>query len=149
MKPSALVTVAAFSFPHEAQLARANLESAGIPAFVADEHTINMQWMYSNALGGVKVQVPRAYAEEAQALLKADFSANVVETPPAPEPPRCPACSSTHCEVGSRGKVPAFLALFLLGLPWWFTPVGIQCHDCGLFTKVRGLDPTRTPRTPS
>tara|TARA_R100001143_G_scaffold755_1_gene2242 strand:- start:4968 stop:5165 length:198 start_codon:yes stop_codon:yes gene_type:complete len=48
-----LKTVATFSFPHEAHIARAKLESEGIPALVADEHTINMQWLYSNALGGV------------------------------------------------------------------------------------------------
>lgn len=36
------VVVASFSFPHDAQIARASLESAGIPATVADEHTINM-----------------------------------------------------------------------------------------------------------
>ena len=43
-----MVTIATFSFPYEAQIARAKLDSEGIPATVADEHTINMQWLYSN-----------------------------------------------------------------------------------------------------
>ena len=46
-----LKTIATYSFPYEAQIARARLDSEGIPAFVADEQTINMQWLYSNALG--------------------------------------------------------------------------------------------------
>ncbi|GAM75767.1 hypothetical protein JCM19241_3679 [Vibrio ishigakensis] len=38
-----LVVVARFSFPYEAHIAKGLLESEEIPAFVADEHTINMQ----------------------------------------------------------------------------------------------------------
>ena len=42
---SALIVVARFSLPYEAQI-RASLDAAGIPAFIADEHTINMNWLY-------------------------------------------------------------------------------------------------------
>ena len=33
------------------------LESAGVNAFVQDENMIQMDWLYSNAIGGVRVQV--------------------------------------------------------------------------------------------
>lgn len=69
-----LTTIYRFSHPLEAQIARARLEAAGIPAFVADEHTINMQWLYSNALGGVRLQVPMVCREDAVALLATDES---------------------------------------------------------------------------
>ncbi len=69
-----LTTVASFSFPHEAHIARAKLESESIPATLADEHTIAMQWLYSNALGGVKVQVPTPFAERAIEILAQDNS---------------------------------------------------------------------------
>ena len=69
-----LTTIGRFSHPLEAQIARARLEAAGIPAFVADEHTINMQWLYSNALGGVRLQVPMVCREDAVALLATDES---------------------------------------------------------------------------
>lgn len=65
-----LVTISRYSFPHEAHVARALLESEGIPVFLADEHTITMQWLYSNALGGVRLQVPEAFVERAVALLQ-------------------------------------------------------------------------------
>ncbi len=70
----ALVTIASFSFPHEAHIARAKLDSEGIPAVLADEFTISMQWLYSNALGGVKVQVPPSCAERALEILAQDDS---------------------------------------------------------------------------
>jgi hypothetical protein len=69
-----LTTIARFSFPFEAQIAKSKLEAMGIPAFVADEHTINMDWLYSNAMGGVRLQVLQEQADEAIALLKEDNS---------------------------------------------------------------------------
>lgn len=65
-----LVTICRYSFSFEAHVARALLESEGIPVFVADEHTINMQWLYSDALGGVRLQVPEAFVERALELLQ-------------------------------------------------------------------------------
>ena len=37
-----LVTIATFSFPHEAHLAKAQLDAFDIHSFIADGHTINM-----------------------------------------------------------------------------------------------------------
>ena len=52
-----MTTVATFSKPEEAHLFRMRLEAAGIPAFVQDEHIVQMDWLYSNAIGGVRVQI--------------------------------------------------------------------------------------------
>ncbi len=41
-----LVTIATFSHPTEAHIPRARLESEGIWAFLADEHTIGANWLY-------------------------------------------------------------------------------------------------------
>lgn len=75
-----LVTVASYWLPYEAHLARSKLEAQGIPAALADEHTIEAQWLFANALGGVKVMVHPLYADAARAILAADFSA-LVDTP--------------------------------------------------------------------
>ncbi|MFT5450914.1 MAG: hypothetical protein ACI9N9_000394 [Enterobacterales bacterium] len=68
------IQIASYSFPHEANIAKASLEAAGIPASIADEYTINMDWLYSNALGGVRLFVPQEYEKEALALIEQDFS---------------------------------------------------------------------------
>ena len=75
-----LVTVASYWLPYEAHLARSKLEAQGIPAALADEHTIEAQWLFANALGGVKVMVHPLYADAARAILATDFSA-LVDTP--------------------------------------------------------------------
>jgi uncharacterized protein (DUF1810 family) len=60
---------AAFTNVHQAHLAQSVLEGAGIEAQLADEHTVSMDWMLSNAIGGVKVMVREDRVDEAKALL--------------------------------------------------------------------------------
>lgn len=65
-----LVTIATFGEAPQAHLARNALEAAGIQAAIADESLIGMDWLMSNAIGGVKVQVREEDAERAVAVLE-------------------------------------------------------------------------------
>ena len=130
-----LTTIASFSFPHEAQIAKTSLDAAGIPAFIADEHTINMQWLYSNALGGVKLQVPLQVAEKAMELLAQDLSALVDEECGKIEI-TCEKCGSSNTEPYTKGKKPAFIIWLLLGFPLFFYQHGVKCKAWGGFTKT-------------
>lgn len=67
--PEQLVTVAKTSLPGEAHAIRMRLESEGIPVFLFDEYTVTMDWLLSNAIGGVKVQVPDHCLERAREIL--------------------------------------------------------------------------------
>jgi hypothetical protein len=68
--PLNLVTVATFSYPAEAYLASAKLESEGIQSTVADDYIVTIYWMLSNAIGGVKLQVREEDAETAAEVLR-------------------------------------------------------------------------------
>jgi hypothetical protein len=68
-RPENLVTVAKCSLPGEAHAIRVRLESEGIPVFLFDEFTIAMDWLLSNAIGGVKVQVSDYDLERAREIL--------------------------------------------------------------------------------
>lgn len=130
-----LVTIASFSFPHEAHLAKAQLEAAGIPGFIADEHTINMQWLYSDAMGGVRLQVPEEFAAEAKELLSKPVE--ILEDPDThlllqtEEPsPRCPACGTAMA--GRRtDRRAAMISWLLLGLPLFLGRDIRRCPSCG------------------
>ena len=76
-----LEIVASYTFPYEADLARSLLEANEIPAWVIDALQVQQRWYISRALGGVRVAVPRARAEEARALLAQDHSAAVEDEP--------------------------------------------------------------------
>ncbi len=57
-----LQTIWSFPYQHQMLIIRGRLEAEGIETFVQDELTIQVDPMYSNALGGIKLMV---HAEEA------------------------------------------------------------------------------------
>jgi hypothetical protein len=61
-----LVTIATFSFPQEAYIFKAKLESQGIQSYIEDEYIVTMMWLYSAAVGGVKLKVSES--DEARAI---------------------------------------------------------------------------------
>jgi hypothetical protein len=69
-----VVTLRQFLTVQEALLAKSILDSAGIESFLADENVISMNWLWSNALGGVKLQVRTTDAEIASDLLNQKLS---------------------------------------------------------------------------
>lgn len=138
-----LVVVGRYSFPIEAQIAKSALNAAGITAYLADENTINMYWLYSDALGGVRLMVNEENASEAEEILQQDFSLSLQEQyeneacqkNDEAEEWVCPECGSKNVYAFTKGKKPAFLIFILLGFPLFFYQHGIKCADCEKFTK--------------
>jgi len=64
------VTVAQYPFRTAAEAARLSLDAEGIPAFLSDVETLDMDWLLGNALGWFKLQVPAADAERAAEILR-------------------------------------------------------------------------------
>ncbi|MCL2760259.1 MAG: DUF2007 domain-containing protein [Desulfuromonadales bacterium] len=124
------VTIATYSAPYEANLAKASLESAGIPVFIADEYTIGINWLYSNALGGVKVQVPESMAKQAYELL----SYNIPTVEKEYNGLSCPKCGSKKC-IDFMDKRGTFITWLLLGIPLLFPIEKSKCEDCGYCWK--------------
>ena len=69
-----LKTVAIYRDLPFAELAKSNLESEEIYCFLANKNHIDMNWLYSFALGGVKVQVRKEDFKLAQRILDEDHS---------------------------------------------------------------------------
>jgi len=128
------VTVAAFSTPWEALLGKARLESAGIEASVADEHTVRIVWAVSQAVGGVKLQVRRKDLEAAAAELAREESLPeiyLVEEGEEVTVRRCPGCRSAELRY-RRWSLKAFVAAWLLlGFPVPVLHRRWSCRGCG------------------
>ena len=110
MSMHSLVTVKTFTYAHEAAVAKGLLTSEGIFCFLKDELTIQAQPFYSNALGGVKLQVGEADAAVAIDILNqqggADNTARqtiAIKTSTG-EIAECPVCGSDEL---SRIKKPS------------------------------------------
>ena len=63
------VVAGTFTYPAEAKLARAILQSGLIPCYLENEHTLGMNWSLTNAIGGLRLMVPAPYLDQAGELL--------------------------------------------------------------------------------
>jgi tetratricopeptide (TPR) repeat protein len=128
-----LVTVAAFSQATEAHIQKSKLDAEGIWSFVADEHLITWNWLYSNAIGGVKLQVREADVERALEALGIELPGTVVgwETLDVEDDEsRCPNCNSFNIHYERYAQRPLFASWLLLGFPLPFLKRKWKCYDC-------------------
>lgn len=119
-------TIATFSKPEEAHLFRTRLEAAGISAFVQDEHVVQLNWLLSNAIGGVRVQIAEDDLESASEFLAADSP----QPCPDAEDVVCPKCGSSLIAPDEKPRRIAYLSLWLLGFPLLFTRRRWRCSAC-------------------
>ncbi len=68
--PIKLVTVATFGDPFSGNLAKGNLESAGIECFIASEHRLGRSFGAGGMLGPIELQVKESDIERADKLLQ-------------------------------------------------------------------------------
>lgn len=109
--------IAAFPTLELAHLARSRLESAGLEVEVRDESTISLYWLYSAALGGVRLAVREEEVHAAQEILR---------EPPSDEGILvCPHCGSRDVSVRLLSPAGAFLTLISLPIP-----LPLQTADC-------------------
>lgn len=128
------VCVATFRHSAEAHVWLAKLAAHEIPAVVLDQYLVGADWLYSQALGGVKVCVPREHCESAAALLTADESEALRSTPEASLPPTpdelCPSCGAAVAGPASlsvRSRAPSLL----VNIPFVFWRRSERCSACG------------------
>ena len=128
MSQETLVTIHAFTSPHEAHLAKAQLESCGMEAFVFDDALVGIQPWYSHAVGGVKLRVFSSDCAEALAVLG-------YEDPLAEKVDRCPQCGSYDVDYGVKPRwgarfVSGLVIFLFLGLPLLFRGKLWRCNVC-------------------
>jgi hypothetical protein len=69
-----LIAVRRFRDLPEALVAKGMLDSAGVKCFLSDENTVRMDWLWSNALGGVRLWVREDDLPDATSLLSSEYS---------------------------------------------------------------------------
>jgi hypothetical protein len=131
------VTIARRTTAPEAHIVRARLESEGIPALVADEHLVTANWFLSNAIGGVRIQVPQSYIEHANEILKELEAGEYTLSDDDETSLRCPHCDSDKVVPHIRSSKISLLALFFFLLPLPFNSKTYKCQACGHVWKVR------------
>jgi hypothetical protein len=138
-----LAVVGSFFYLHEADLAKALLESYGIEAWILDEHQIRQRWHLAGPLGGVKLAVDPQQATRAREILAQDHSDALREIPeqnlPAHPAECCPGCGAAAATETIRQRAPNLLqwlqSILFLGfgflVPRRRVVVERACGSCG------------------
>ena len=111
------VTIRAFRDLPEAIVARNMLEQAEIPCSLADEHAVGINWIWSNAIGGVKLQVPATYVEAAEAVLAQPVPAEFATDGSEYVQPVCPKCGSLDVMADDLDRKIKLTSTVAYGLP--------------------------------
>lgn len=127
-----LVTIAQYRDLPQAGLDKSILESQGITCFLDNEFMIGVNWLYSTALGGVKLKVLEGDAARAKAIIQQDFGAvpaTISTETELPPQDTCPRCGAT--EIATRNYTRKFAAVsLLLSLPLFFFLRRYRCKSC-------------------
>jgi len=121
------VVIRRFENPPQAYLVHGRLVAEGIEGYVEDEHYVGVDWLMSNAVGGVKLVVARDDAEPAAEVLTAFDQGGVAYEPAEEQPPLgvprrlCIHCGSDALTHYSKQR---HLAAILL-MPWPLRIVGL------------------------
>jgi hypothetical protein len=126
-----LITLRQFRDLPEALLAKGALESAGIQSYLADDITIRMDWLWSNALGGIKLCVNSEDADAAVQLLDQGIPEGFEVTGAGDyKQPRCPKCQSMDISFEDLNKPVAYTGIFL-GVSIPLSRRRWTCNSCG------------------
>lgn len=116
--------IARFRSLPDAEAARSALEAAGFDVLLADDNLVRINWLYSQAIGGIRLFVRDDEADEAKAFLTESLFASdasfdvdgrgeavVPIEPPRGAAPRCPECGSPLVRRLPRMAIVALAAL--------------------------------------
>jgi hypothetical protein len=129
------VTVATYWTPTDAQIARLRLEGDGIDVVILDENLIATDWLYANAVGGIKLKVPVPDADRARELLVRPGAAAVARNdgqPVSDGQSLCPRCGSPDIYPTHLSRRLSMVALFVCSLliPFALGPRRTRCAAC-------------------
>jgi len=123
----------------EANLHLLQLQEEGINCWLKDEHTVTIDPLLSNAIGGIKLMVHETQKERAQDLLRTIINK-------AKENRACPYCSSLNVEYIVSNRKPAnwfsaLLTYLIGGYPLAAEQI-YHCFNCGKeFEEVKSASP--------
>ena len=139
-----LVTVGRYDNSILAHITKAHLEGEGLVCFVFDEHMVDMNPLYSNAIGGVKIKVREKDAEKARILIQA--LDDKPYTDEYNEVIACPNCGSTEYYKGYNSmrnakSILAFLVSLLIVVFPIYRKQVLRCKNCNTEFEPNREDP--------
>lgn len=125
-----MVTIRRFRDLPEALLAKGGLDSAGIASVLVNDNIVRLDWFWSNAMGGVQLQVEPEDVDAANKILNQPIPESFDAAGTGDyQQPRCPSCGSLDVSFQELNKPVAFASAYV-GLPLPIHRQAWRCHAC-------------------
>ncbi|WP_292008341.1 DUF2007 domain-containing protein [Chryseobacterium sp.] len=134
---SDLIRIKYYENAIEANRDKQILEESGIQSFIANEQLIQSDWLLSQAVGGIQLQVFEEEVEKAKQILEdykenEEYSLEVEHTIPNPEFDfTCPRCGSNHIYQDEKPGGVFGVSWLFLGFPVKIPGNLYHCYYCG------------------
>ncbi len=145
-------TIITFTLPYEAHLAKGYLDSEGIESMIFDEVTVQMNFLYSNAIGGVKVLVRESDWDRGIEILKKGgyINSGISNHKPGfelidkdPDKSKCPFCQSDNIGKKKNMNIWTVWIYLLLGVFFPLFKSTYICYDCEKEWRFRKTKKTK------
>jgi len=134
-------TIITFTQPHDAHFAKGLLESEGIETLIRDELTAQVNNFYSNAIGGVKLDVKECDTTNATNILKEGgyitegtgarpLKVEIVDLNSNTDKTICPFCESDNIYRKKEVNPLMVLVYFIFGAFFPIFKRNYICYDC-------------------
>ncbi len=126
-----IITLRSFDNYFLASITLTKLQDAGVECYLKDEHTVTIDPILSNAIGGIKLVVKEEHAEEAKKILQ-QFDEEYLQSV------KCPQCGAAAITLVSKPGASNFITAIFT---WLFSSYAIapenvyQCSKCGYESK--------------
>jgi hypothetical protein len=108
------------------------LEENEIACYLADEYTITVKWILSNAMGGIKLRVLNDEREKAMQIIDEKYEDIQVDFNIDNSELTCPGCGSNNTMTEKFSRPIAGLSWLILGFPIRFNlRKANRCYYCG------------------
>jgi len=128
------MTVQIFDNPIEMHFLKSKLESEGIRCYVFDEHTVAINPLMSQGIGGIKLKIDKKDIEDALIILKEiQQKSSLDDTGKAV---LCPKCDSPELYTnfksmkGTKGVLSMITMFAFTAFPFYYKTV-YKCKRCG------------------
>ncbi len=133
---SQLVSIKFYQNAIEANRDKQILEEEGVESWIANEQTVQSDWLLSQAIGGIQLQVFEEDLDRAVKILE-DFHAedSGLEAEHTIDDPEfdflCPECGSNHIYRDEKPGGIFGISILLLGIPFKVPAQKYHCYHCG------------------
>lgn len=127
------ITLKTYVFQQEMLVDRSKLDAFGIPCFVKDEHIVLLHNFYSQAVGGVKLQVRESFYRQALEVLS---QKNDLQIDYSDSKLRCCKCASGNVRREKVNRPLSFVIAWLISIPLPLPSRKYFCFECHEITQL-------------